>query len=208
METVSDLFVWAWLLFTLLFASTFIQRTRVAAAKWGFRYRRLRWGSAIAAVLALLIVGATAPAPKSSSSAVNRKAVSLVPEVVVPPSLSIAHELATIDAGGYVSEDDIRVVRFRSLLRQLTETYDLTAQQIADQTVKAQEMLRKEGVQDSLVDLMTGMNQLFSTRQEGKQYAEALASYVVLREKGTSPDDAFHTIQALARLNESEQTGH
>jgi hypothetical protein len=74
-----------------------------------------------------------------------------------------------------------------------------------DQTVKAQEMLRKEGVQDSLMDLMTGMNQLFSTRQEGKQYAEALAAYIVLREKGTSRNDAFQMVQGLARLNESEQ---
>ncbi len=55
----------------------------------------------------------------------------------------IEYQLAVIDAGGYISDDDIRVTRFRSLLNQLTDTYDPTPTQFGDQTVAAQKMLKK-----------------------------------------------------------------
>ena len=67
---------------------------------------------------------------------------------------SLEYQLATINAAGYVSRDDITVARFRSLLDQLSTTYIENKQQIADMSVKAQQLLKKEGVKESLLNIM------------------------------------------------------
>jgi hypothetical protein len=110
---------------------------------------------------------------------------------------SIEYELSTIDAGGYVPRDDITVARFKSLLHQLSQTYSVTPQQIADQTVKAKEMLKDHGVQESLLNIMTGMNQIFTTANHNQDYAGALAMYIELRDKGESNSEAFKDLQDL-----------
>lgn len=109
----------------------------------------------------------------------------------------IEYKLAVINAGGYVPKDHITVARFRSLLRQLSKTYVENRQQIADMTVMAQKMLRKEGIEESLLNIMEGMNQLFSTPIENQKYAEYSAAYVTLREKGQSHLQAIQGLKAI-----------
>lgn len=110
---------------------------------------------------------------------------------------SLEYKLAIINAGGYVPKDHITVARFRSLLRQLSDTYIENRQQIADMTVTAQKMLRKEGIQENLLNIMEGMNRLFSKPVENQKYAEYVVAYVTLREKGQSHSQAVSGLKAI-----------
>lgn len=114
--------------------------------------------------------------------------------------VSLAYKLATIDSpAGSVSEDDITVARFRSLLRQLADTFVEDEQQIADMTVKARQMLRADGINERLLTMMEGMNQVFTKRVENQQYAEYITVYITLRKKGQSHDDAISGLQGILR---------
>lgn len=112
---------------------------------------------------------------------------------------SLEYKLATINARGYVSRDHITVARFRSLLGQLSSAYVENKEQIADMSVTAQEMLRKDGIEESLLNIMEGLNQLFATRIENQKYAEYAAAYVTLRSKGQSHSQAIRGLQAILR---------
>lgn len=109
----------------------------------------------------------------------------------------LEYQLATINAGGYVSKDHITVARFRSLLNQLSSTYVENKQQIADMSVKAQQILKEDGVEESLLNIMEGLNQLFSRKIENQKYAEYLAAYVTLRNKGQSHSQAISGLKAI-----------
>lgn len=120
--------------------------------------------------------------------------------LIVPvaiPDESLEYKLAVINAGGYVPKDHITVARFRSLLRQLSETYVENRQQVADMTVMAQKMLRKEGIEENLLNIIEGLNQLFSKPVENQKYAEYAAAYVTLREKGQSHSEAIRGLKAI-----------
>jgi len=99
---------------------------------------------------------------------------------IVNADYSIEYKLAVIDAGGFVPKDDLTVARFRSLLNQLSRTYVENKQQIADMTVTAQKLLRKDGVDESLLNIMEGLNQLFSKPLGNQKYAEYAVAYVTL----------------------------
>ncbi len=114
-------------------------------------------------------------------------------------SESLEYQLATINASGYVSKDHITVARFRSLLNQLSVTFVEDKQQIADMSVSAQNLLKKEGIQESLINIMEGMNQLFSIKIENQKYAEYTAAYVTLRGQGQSHAVAIDGLQEFFR---------
>ncbi len=112
---------------------------------------------------------------------------------------SLEYKLATINAGGYVSKDNITVARFRSLLRQLELTFIENKQQIADMSVTAQNLLKKDGINESLLNIMEAMNQLFSRKIENQKYAEYASAYVTLRSKGQTHSQATRGLQAILR---------
>jgi len=109
----------------------------------------------------------------------------------------LEYKLAVINAGGYVSENHVTVARFRSLLNQLSNTYVENRQQIADSSVKAQEMLKDKGIEESLLNIMEGMNQLFLRKIENQKYSEYVVAYIVLRNKGESHREAIEGLKAL-----------
>jgi len=170
--------------------------------------KRLRLGLGAAFVVLVWVIAATSPpeagppqkqlaASPSDRAGSEATATSGHGSAKASKPESIEYELATIDAGGYVSHDDITVARFKSLLDQLSQTYSVTPQQIADQTVKAKQMLKDRGVQESLMNIMTGMNQIFATANHDQNYATALAMYIELRDKGESNSEAFKDLQDL-----------
>jgi hypothetical protein len=66
---MAGLFAWIFLILFGLFISSFIPRSRIYLAKRGYRYRRVRYGSAAGGVLALIMVGVLSPTPDQSASA-------------------------------------------------------------------------------------------------------------------------------------------
>lgn len=114
-------------------------------------------------------------------------------------SESIEYKLATLNAKSYVAKDHITVARFRSLLNQLSATYIESSQEIADMSVIAQQQMRKDGIDESLLNIMEGMNQLFIVKVANQKYAEYAAAYATLRSSGQSHAQALNGIKALLR---------
>jgi len=94
---------------------------------------------------------------------------------ITPP---LEHKLAVINAGVYVTVDHTTVARFRDLLQELSNKYPENKQEIADMSVKTQEILKEEGISENLLKIMEGMNQLPPANQK---YAESIAAYCALR---------------------------
>lgn len=111
----------------------------------------------------------------------------------------VAQQLATIEAGGHVAKDDITVARFRSLLDRLSSMYAEDRQEIADDSVTAQRLLRDDGISESLMKIMEGLSQLFTTQVKNQKYREYVAAYVTLRGEGKSHSDAIRGLQAFLR---------
>jgi len=111
---------------------------------------------------------------------------------------STEYNLAIIDGAVPVTASDASVVRFRSLLKQLDETYVENPQQIGDMTVTAQRLLKDDcGVEESLRNIMEGMNQIFYRKVENQKYAEYAAAYVQLRNKGMSHQAAVKGLRGI-----------
>lgn len=121
--------------------------------------------------------------------------------------VSMERKLATIDCTCPVADDDVRALRFRSLLQQLSEKYEETPERIADMSVACRSSLREKGVSESVINIMEGMNQVFnasilsSSGINTQKYAEHLAAYIVVRNTGSSHADAIELMpDAHARL--------
>jgi len=116
---------------------------------------------------------------------------------VIVAGESLEYKLAVLNAGGFVPRNHITVARFRSLLNQLSDTYIEDNERIADMTITARDLLRKAGIEESLLNIMGGLNRLFSEPLGNQKYAEYAASYVVLREKGYSHLEAIRGLKAI-----------
>ena len=76
---------------------------------------------------------------------------------------TIEYKLAVINAGHYVEEHDATVAQFRNLLDSLSAKFTENQQQIADMSVTAQNILRDAGIEETLMNIMKGMDKLFSS---------------------------------------------
>jgi len=118
---------------------------------------------------------------------------------------SLEYKLATINAGGYVSKDHVTVSQFRGLLDKLSSTYRENRQQVADISVKTQELLKENGVKESLFNIMKGLNQLFAVKAENKkfpnpEYSDSAAAYAMQRREGKSHSEAIRELQSVLKL--------
>jgi lipopolysaccharide export system protein LptC len=111
-------------------------------------------------------------------------------------SESLEYKLATIEKG-YVSRDDIIITRFRSILRQLDNIYVEGKQEISDLTVFAvQKLLRdKYGINESLLNVMEGLNQINPSR-ENPEYRMYATAYVQLRNQGFIHQEAINKVES------------
>ena len=110
---------------------------------------------------------------------------------------SMEYMLASIDAGRYILRDDVSIEKFRALLKQLDEKFIEDETQIGDISVSTKFQLRDVGIQESLLNIMEGMNQLFSDTQEDIKYAEYTTFYLGLRKKEYSHDNAIKGLKLL-----------
>jgi len=90
------------------------------------------------------------------------------------------YQLAVINEGGYVTRDDVTVIRFRYLLDRIGSKTGYSDQDIADMTVKAQQILRdKYGREVNLLALMEGAWKALSL-DSGASYEEILAASITI----------------------------
>lgn len=92
----------------------------------------------------------------------------------------LAYQLATINNGGYISKSDITITRFKYLLRTLDKKTFESKQNIADMTVKCQQILRKDyGVEMGLLEIMENLNDSIPSGTKVK-YAEIITLFILL----------------------------
>jgi hypothetical protein len=110
----------------------------------------------------------------------------------------LADKLTTIEVatGNSGLSRDMITKRFRSLLGQLTESRQLTANKVADEIVLAKEELANKGVSEDLLELFEGMNQIENASGH-PPLEDSLASYLVLRDGGMSHRQAIEGLQSL-----------
>lgn len=192
-----------------------ISRRRPAPKQWATPMQKLAVLLASLVVLILLITTLSPDHPNAKPSSVGDVVHDQAPKTVRPPErasstpnssqvphseAALEYKLAVIDNDGYVSDSDPSVARFRSLLSQLSSTYTEDGEAIADMTVAAQRLLKeKYGVTESLRNIMEGMNQVFYSRIPNQKYAEYVAAYIQLRNKGMAHRQAVESLAALVQ---------
>jgi hypothetical protein len=114
------------------------------------QHRRKTW------LIILLVVGTMAVVGSVISKTDN--------SAVLDGGETAEFKMATIDSNGYMSKDDVRVARYRTLLDLLeSKTGDPPPNadgNVGSAFVRAQTELQERGISESLLNLMEGMNQL------------------------------------------------
>ncbi|MCK4306063.1 MAG: hypothetical protein KAY24_17620 [Candidatus Eisenbacteria sp.] len=107
--------------------------------------------------------------------------------------------LATLNAGRWIAAADITIARFRSLLDQLSAKFVEDRQQIADMAVMARKLLREDnGIDESLLNIMEGLNTVFYSDLKNQTFAEYSAAYGALRSSGQTHDEVIERLKAAA----------
>lgn len=111
---------------------------------------------------------------------------------------SLEYRLAVINTGGNINENDATIARFRSLLNQLSQSYIEDTQQIANMSVIIRDRLSENGIDESLLNIMEGLNQLLWPQEsKKKRYSEYAFAYAGLRNKGLPHQDAIEILQGI-----------
>ena|GEM_PF-2707053 len=115
-----------------------------------------------------------------------------------------AYKLAILDAKGDIrlGQDDDRLLRFRSLLDQLSENYAEDRQQIANISALVYKRIKARGLRRdaSLLKIMEDLNRLgYYGQLKHQSYAERAFSYVRLRYMGQSHNQAIEGLQLMVR---------
>lgn len=105
--------------------------------------------------------------------------------------------LACIDADAYLPRDDDSIEKFRILLRQLDEKFVEDKIHIGDMSARIKFLLEDAGITESLLNIMEGMNQLFSGKSEDMKYAEYISLYLGMRKKEYSHNNAIKRLKVF-----------
>jgi hypothetical protein len=117
------------------------------------------------------------------------------PSTQVPPPIEVI--LAQLQKGIGTSESDPLVKRFRMLLDNLDPKFVEDRKAIADLTVKAQQLLKENAINEPLDRIMEGVNTAMYAKVANQNYAEYAAAYLTLRQQGQSHDAAVNGLKAL-----------
>ena len=120
------------------------------------------------------------------------------PSIAKKENATLEYKLAAINKGRYIPDDDISIVRFRTLLDTMTKTFpEENRQEIADGIVKAQELLKKEGISESLLNIAEGINKVFIWNKANVKFNEVTAAYIILCSRGQTHTEAISGLQSL-----------
>lgn len=116
---------------------------------------------------------------------------------IAQDGLDLEYQLVIIETGKFPSENDIMLSEFRRLLDSLSETFIENEQQIADMTVTSWQALIEKNIYVSMLQMMDGIDQIFSEKIENQQYAEYMAAYMTLRMDDQSHSEAILGLNAI-----------
>lgn len=112
---------------------------------------------------------------------------------------SIEFKLAAIDNNSKINVSSYQTSRFEYLLNNIHSKTRETKIRIADMTVTAQNKLKENGIKESLLNIMEGMNEVLYSNVEGQSYSEYVSAYIVFRTQGQSHRDAILDLIAMMK---------
>jgi len=118
------------------------------------------------------------------------------PKPTQTPQAELAYQLATIDEG-YVTRTDPSIAVFNRLLIKLDSYFTENKQQIADSTVKAQQLLKEEGIKVKLKVIMEGLQGVYPYKIENQKYLDLIVLYMQLRKDFQSHSEAILNLKTL-----------
>ena len=95
--------------------------------------------------------------------------------------MSIGRKLETVDTKGYVTEDDSRVLRANSLLKDVSNRFNEPVDSIAEDTQKLQGVLHNKGIDVSCLEILKVMRT--ADRKLYKNYQEACFLYYLVADQ-------------------------
>lgn len=108
----------------------------------------------------------------------------------------IEYTLAFLEKEGILEENDITIARFRALLELLSGKFVESKIEIADATVTAQNLLREQGIEESLLNMMEGINRIFYQNLENQSYVEYITLYITMRVQGETHQQSINGLTA------------
>lgn len=96
--------------------------------------------------------------------------------------LTLQEQLAVLDGNTRPDTTDIKVIRIKTLLADLSESYGEPVDTIAEWTSKAQGVLHDKGIQESNLNILEEMNK--AGKIENTPYRDAITLYALMRAKG------------------------
>ena len=119
--------------------------------------------------------------------------------LLIAQGSELAYQLAVID-NGYVPRNDSSVIVYERLLTKLDSYFTENKLQISDKTVKAQEILKKNGIKVKLKDMMTGLQSVYPRKIGNQKYQDILVYYLTFRvENFQSHSEAISSLKAIIR---------
>jgi len=103
-------------------------------------------------------------------------------------TISTATMVARLDGSG-------NTARYQSLLQQLSSAFNTNDKNIADLTAGAVHTLKEEGITESFLSILEGVNRI-SASINGS-YNDTMTVYVALRTKSYTHKDAINNIESM-----------
>ncbi len=97
-------------------------------------------------------------------------------------NMPVEQKLATIDANGLVEQNEIKVIRIKTLLKYLSEAYQEPVDSIADLTNRAQGVIHDRGIEETNLNILEEMNK--AGKIENTPYRDAVTFYALMRTRG------------------------
>jgi hypothetical protein len=95
-------------------------------------------------------------------------------------------------------DDTLKINRYKSLLSQLSNTYTDNEEHIAGTAYAVQGFLKDKGISETTLNVLEGLNSIFPGRVPNQKIDEWAKSYMILRDKGQSHEQAVAGLAALA----------
>ncbi len=96
--------------------------------------------------------------------------------------MTLQVRLAVLDGDYTPDTNDIKVIRMKTLLGDLSELYGEPKDSIADWTSRAQGVLHDKGIQETNLNILEEMNK--TGKIENTPYRDAITLYALMRSKG------------------------
>lgn len=110
---------------------------------------------------------------------------------------TIEHQMAIVDKGSFVPENDPSVMEYRKLLDGITLKVNENEQQIGDMVAKTRDLLNEKGFQSSLMEIMTGMNEVLYASSKQRSLKSILGAYCTFRAEGITHKESVAMLKGL-----------